>query len=139
MITDGENHEDDPVEAARTAAEMGVRVYTIGVGSAQGQPIPMDGELLRDRGGEIVVTRLDEEALREIAQAGNGAYVHAGNEEFGLNPVIDDIRKMEAEEFNSVVFEEYDERYMYFFGIALALLVLEMLIGERRPKKKLFE
>ena len=139
VITDGENHEDDPVEAARTAAEMGVRVYTIGVGSAQGQPIPMDGELLRDRGGEIVVTRLDEEALREIAQAGNGAYVHAGNEEFGLNPVIDDIRKMEAEEFNSVVFEEYDERYMYFFGIALALLVLEMLIGERRPKKKLFE
>ena len=139
VITDGENHEDDPVEAAKTAAEMGVRVYTIGVGSVQGQPIPMNGELLRDRNGDIVVTRLDEDILREIARAGNGAYVHAGNEEFGLNPVIDNIRKMEAEEFNSVVFEEYDERYMYFFGIALALLVLEMLIGERRPKKKLFD
>ncbi len=139
VITDGENHEDDPVEAARTAAGMGIRVYTIGVGSAEGQPIPMGGELLRDRNGEIVVTRLDEDALKEIAQAGGGAYVHAGNEEFGLNPVIDDIRKMEAKEFNSVVFEEYDEQYMYFFGIALALFVLEMLVGSRRPKRKLFE
>ena len=139
VITDGENHEDDPVEAARTAAGMGIRVYTIGVGSAEGQPIPMGGELLRDRNGEIVVTRLDEDALKEIAHAGGGAYVHAGNEEFGLNPVIDDIRKMEAEEFNSVVFEEYDEQYMYFFGIALVLFVLEMLVGSRRPKRKLFE
>ena len=139
VITDGENHEDDPVEAAKTAAEMGVRVYTIGVGSVEGQPIPMNGELMKDRNGDIVVTRLDEEVLREVARAGNGAYVHAGNDEFGLNPVIDDIRKLEAEEFNSVVFEEYDERYMYFFGIALALFVLEMLIGERRSKKKLFD
>ena len=73
-----------------------------------------------------------------MADAGNGAYVHAGNEEFGLNPIIDDIKKMEDEEFNSVVFEEYDEQYMYFFAAALLLLVLEMLIGERRIKKKLF-
>ena len=139
VISDGENHEDDPVEAASQAAEMGIRVYTIGVGSAQGQPIPMDGELLRDKDGNIVVTRLDEETLRAVAKAGNGAYIHAGNEEFGLNPVIDDIRRMEDEELGSIVFEEYDEQYMYFFAIALALFVLEMLVGERRPRRKLFE
>ena len=139
VITDGENHEDDPVEAARTAASMGVKVYTIGVGSAEGQPIPVNGELLRDRSGEIVVTRLDEQTLRDVAAAGGGAYVHAGNEEFGLNPILDDIRRMEAEEFNSIVFEEYDEQYMYFFGIALVLFVLEMLVGSRRSKRKLFE
>ncbi len=138
IITDGENHEDDAVEAARQAAEMGVKIYTIGVGSLQGQPIPVDGELLKDREGNIVVTRLDEGTLQQIAQAGGGAYVHAGNEEFGLNPIIDDIRKMEDEEFSSVVFEEYDEQYMYFFAIAFALLVLEMLIGDRRWKKQLF-
>ncbi|MCQ2161368.1 MAG: VWA domain-containing protein [Bacteroidales bacterium] len=138
LITDGENHEDDAVDAARQAAEMGVKVYTIGVGSAQGQPIPMDGDLLKDREGNIVVTRLDESTLQQVAQAGGGAYVHAGNEEFGLNPIIDDIRKMEDEEFNSVVFEEFDEQYMYFFAIAFALLVLEMLIGDRKWKKQLF-
>ena len=138
VITDGENHADDPVAAARQAAELGCKVYTVGVGSAHGQPIPVDGELLKDRDGNIVVTRLDEKTLREVAQAGGGAYVHAGNEEFGLNPIIDDIRRMEAEKFNSVVFEEYDEQYMYFFAAALLLFVLEALIGERRPKRRLF-
>ena len=139
VISDGENHEDDPVAAAKQAAELGIKVYTIGVGSAEGQPIPVNGELLKDKDGNIVVTRLDEETLRNVAKAGGGAYIHAGGEEFGLNPIIQDIRSMEDEEFGSVVFEEYDEQYMYFFGIALLLLVLEMLIGERKPRRKLFE
>ena len=139
VISDGENHEDDPVAAAKEAAENGIRVYTVGVGSAEGQPIPYEGSLMKDKDGEIVVTKLDEDMLRQVAKAGNGAYVHAGNDEFGLNPIIDDIRRMEDEEFGSLVFEEYDEQYMYFFGIALALLVIEMLIGERRPKKKWFD
>lgn len=139
LITDGENHEDDPVEAARQAAEMGVKVYAIGVGSAQGQPIPFDGELLKDNNGDIVVTKLDENTLVEVAKAGNGAYVHAGNDEFGLNPIIDDIRKMNDEQFNSIVFEEFDEQYMYFFGIALMLFVIEMLIGRRKAGRHIFD
>ena len=140
VISDGENHEDDPVAAAKDAAEFGIKVYTIGVGSAEGQPIPVEGgSLLRDQKGEIVVTKLDEKTLREIARAGNGAYIHAGNEEFGLNPIVQDIRRLEDEEFGSIVFEEYDEQYMYFFGIALLLFVIEMLIGERKPRRKLFE
>ena len=139
VITDGENHEDDAVAAAAQAAEVGVKVYTIGVGSQEGQPIPMDGGLLKDKEGNIVVTRLDEETLKQIAQAGGGAYVHAGNDEFGLTPIISEIQKMQDEEFNSVMFEEYDEQFMYFLGVALALLVLEMLIGERRSRRHLFE
>ena len=139
VISDGENHEDDPVAAAKQAAELGIKVYTIGVGSADGQPIPVNGGLLRDKEGNIVVTRLDEETLRKVAQAGGGAYIHAGGEEFGLNPIIQDIRAMEDEEFGSIVFEEYDEQYMYFFGAALLLFVLEMLVGERKPRRKLFE
>ncbi len=139
VISDGENHEDDPVAAAKQAAELGIKVYTIGVGSAEGQPIPVNGELLKDKDGNIVVTRLDEETLRNVAKAGGGAYIHAGGEEFGLNPIIQDIRRMEDEEFGSVVFEEYDEQYMNFFGIALLLFVIEMIIGERKPRRKLFE
>ena len=138
VITDGENHEDDPVEAAKQAAELGIRIYTIGVGSLRGEPIPLDGDLMKDKDGNIVVTRLDESTLQKVAEAGNGAYVHAGNEEFGLNPIINDLRRLEAETFNSVVFEEYDEQYMYFFAVALALLVIEMLIGERRWKRRMF-
>ena len=138
VITDGENHEDDPVAAAAQAAEMGVRVFTIGVGSPEGKPIPMDGELLKDKNGEIVVTRLDEKVLQDVAQAGNGVYVRAGNTEFGLNPIIDNIRKLEDERYSSVVFEEFDEQFMYFLGIALFFFVLEMLIGDRKSKKHLF-
>ena len=139
VISDGENHEDDAVAAAKQAAELGIKVYTIGVGSAEGQPIPLNGELMKDRQGNIVVTKLNEQMLRDIARAGGGAYIHAGGEEFGLNPIIQDIRKMEDEEFGSVVFEEYDEQYMYFFGAALLLFVIEMLIGERKPRRKLFQ
>ena len=139
VISDGEDHEADAVESAKQAAELGIKVYTIGVGSAEGQPIPMDGGLLKDRSGEIVVTRLNEQMLRDIARAGGGAYIHAGNEEFGLNPIIDDIRRMEDEEFGSVVFEEYDDEFMYFLGAALLCFVIETLIGRRKPRRKLFE
>ena len=104
VITDGENHEDDP-----------------------------------DKDGNIVVTHLDEDTMQKVADAGNGAYVHAGNEEFGLNPIINDINKLEEEYYKSVVFEEYDEQYMYFFAVALVLLAIEMLIGERRWKRRMFE
>ena len=138
VITDGENHEDDPVAAAKQAAEMGVRVFTIGVGSPEGKPIPMDGELLKDKDGNIVVTRLDEKVLQEVAQAGNGVYVRAGNSEFGLNPIIDDIRRMEDEKYSSIVFEEYDEQFMYFLAIALFFFVIEILVGDRKSKKHLF-
>lgn len=137
VITDGENHEDDPVAAAKQAADMGIKVFTIGVGSAEGKPIPYKGELLKDKDGNIVVSRLDEKTLKEIAAAGNGAYVRAGMSEFGLNPIVDDIRRMDEEMFNSVVFEEFDEQYMYFFAIALVLLVAEMLVGERKARRHL--
>ena len=139
VITDGENHEDDPVAAARQAAELGVRVFTIGVGSPQGTMIPMgDGQYLEDRDGNPVVTRLDDKVLQEVADAGKGLYVHAGNREFGLDPVIEEISRMDDEEYNSIVFEEYDELYMYFLAVAFFFLVLEMLIGDRRSKRHLF-
>lgn len=138
VITDGENHEDDAVDAAKQVAETGIRVFTIGVGSVRGVPIPYKGELMKDKEGEIVVTRLDEGTLQQIAAAGNGAYIHAGNEEFGLNPIIEEIKKLEDEKFNSVVFEDFDEQYMYFFAAALLFFVIEMLVGERRPKRRMF-
>lgn len=138
LITDGENHEDDPVAAARMAAENGIRVFCVGVGSPEGKPIPMDGDLLKDENGEIVVTRLDEKILRDVAQAGNGIYVRAGNTEFGLNPIISDIKEMDAKQFKSVVFEDFDEQFMYFLGIALFFLIIEFMFSDKRNVKRLF-
>lgn len=138
IITDGENHEDDPVAAARQAADMGIRVFVIGVGSPEGKMIPVGGDYLRDKNGDIVVTRLDEAVLTEVASAGKGLYVRAGNSEFGLNPIIQEIRKMDDEQYNSVVFAEYDEMYMYFLAVAVFFLVLEMLVGDRKSRLDLF-
>ena len=85
------------------------------------------------------MTRLDEKVLQDVAAAGNGVYVRAGNNEFGLNPIIEDIRKMDDERYNSIVFEEYDEQFMYFLAIALFFFVVEMLVGDRRSAKHLFK
>lgn len=138
LITDGEDHEGDVLEAAKAIAEQGIRIYCIGVGSPQGKPIPIGGSLMKDSSGEIVVTRLDEDILQEIAGVGGGKYVRAGTTEFGLNPVIEDIRTIDKEEFNSIVFEDFDEQYMYFFAIALFFLILELLVPERKARRKLF-
>jgi len=139
LITDGEDHEGDVIEAAKNVAQEGIRIYTIGVGSPQGKPIPFNGELMKDSGGEIVVSRLDEGILQEIASIGNGKYARAGNSEFGLNPIIDDIRQLDKENFQSVVFEDFDEQFMYFFAIALFFLILELIVPGTRAKKRLFK
>lgn len=135
LITDGEDHEDDPIAAAKTAGELGAVIYTIGIGSQEGKPIPMaDGELLKDREGNIVVTRLDEETLLQVAQAGKGKYIRAGNSDFGLEAIVDQIKNMDKETFSSVVFEDFNEQYMYFFGIALIFLILEFIITDRKGR-----
>ena len=139
LISDGEDHEGEAIEAARAIAEQGIRIYCIGVGSPQGKPIPKNGSLLKDASGEIVVTRLNEEILQEIAGAGNGKYVRAGAAEFGLNPIIDDIRTLDKEQFNSVVFEDFDEQFMYFFAIALFFLILELLVSDTKARRHLFK
>ena len=139
LISDGEDHEGNVLETAETIAEEGIRIYCVGVGSAKGEPIPMGGDMLRDKEGNIVVTRLDEKTLQEIAVAGNGEYVRAAAGEFGLNPIIDNIRSIEAAKFKSVVFEDFDEQYMYFFGIALLFFILEMIVGQKRSRRQLFK
>jgi len=136
LITDGENHEDDPIEVAKVARETGINVYTIGIGSDAGKPIPMaNGELLKDKDGNIVVTKLDEQTLVKVAEAGGGAYVRAGNSDFGLDAIVEKIRELDKLTYKSIVFEDFDEQYMYFFGIALFFFILELLIGERRGRK----
>lgn len=139
VITDGENHEDDAIAAAKLAAENGVRVFTIGVGSQDGTVIMLpDGSYIRDENGKEVVTKLDGVTLAKIAEAGMGVYIQAGNREFGLEPIIDEIKNMDDEVTSRVVYEEYEELYMYFVAAALFFLIIQMLIGDRRSKIHLF-
>ncbi len=138
IITDGENHEDDPVAAAQEASKNGIFVHTIGMGLPQGSPIPVlrngQTDYLRDNEGNVVVTKLDETTLEEIAAAGNGIYVRANNAQVGLNALFDEIAKMEKEEMETLVYSEYDDQFQYFFAIGLFLLLFEFVILERKNK-----
>lgn len=135
IISDGEDHEEGAVEAAKSAKELGIVIYTIGIGTPEGKPIPMeDGQLLKDKEGNIVVTRLNESSLAMIAEAGGGSYIKAGNSDFGLDEIVDRVKNLEKEGFSSVVFEDFDEQYFYFLAIALLFFILELLVTERRGK-----
>ena len=136
LITDGEDHEEEALEAARMAKESGVRIFCIGIGSEQGKPIPLpNGDLLKDEQGNIVVTKLDEAGLVEIARIGTGSYVRAGNGDFGLEAIVDGIHELDRQMYSSEVFEDFDEQYMYFFGIALFFLLLEFVVNNRKGRR----
>lgn len=139
VLSDGENHEDDPIEAAKKAAEQGIYVYAIGIGSPQGSPIPASSQenetaFLKDKDGNVVVSKLDEETLSKVAVAGNGNYIRATNTQLGLLPLFDDFNKMQKTEMKDKIYSEYDDQFQYLFGIALFLLVLEFIILERKNK-----
>jgi len=148
IISDGESHEDDPISAAQTAQRSGTIIHTIGIGSPEGAPIPIyrgnvKTGFRRDRDGNTVMTRLDEETLRRIASITGGSYTRATNSDVGLDRIFDEIKKMEKGTYESMVFSNYDSRYMYFLAFAIILLLLEMLIYDRKGKWfrkfKLFE
>ena len=138
VITDGENHEDDPVAAAKAASDNGIIVHAIGMGLPQGSPIPVlkngQKDYLKDRDGNVVITKLDEQMLEKVAVAGGGIYVRANNAQVGLNTLFDEINKMEKEEMESRIYSEYDDQFQYFFAIGLFLLLLEFVILERKNR-----
>jgi len=140
VITDGENHEDDAVKMASAAAESDINVYTIGMGLPKGSPIPEFNNngrqtgFKKDRQGNTVVTKLNENMLQQIAAAGNGIYVRANNTQAGLSKVFDEINKLEKTEFESKMFSDYEDRFQYFIAISILLLIIELLIFERKSK-----
>lgn len=132
LITDGENHDDDAVAVAKRAAEQGIRIYTIGIGTPEGAPIEIDGEFIRDEQGEMVVSKLNEEMLAQIADLTGGAYVRATKQDIGLDEIVRSINEMEQSELSTVRFEEFNEQYQYLLIAALMLLVAEFFLLARR-------
>lgn len=132
LITDGESHDDDAVAVAKRAAEQGIRIYTIGIGTPEGAPIEIDGEFIRDEQGEMVVSKLNEEMLAQIADLTGGAYVRATKQDIGLDEIVRSINEMEQSELSTVRFEEFNEQYQYLLIAALVLLVAEFFLLARR-------
>ena len=132
LITDGENHEQDALASAEAAAARGIKIYTIGIGTPEGAPIRIGNEFIRDEEGEMVVSKLDEKSLEEIALTTGGAYIRADNRTVGLQEIIEQINATEKSQFTTQIFEEFDEKYQYFVAAALLLILLEMAVLGRK-------
>ena len=137
IITDGENHEDDAVVAAKEAAGKDVMVNVIGMGSANGSPIPIyqNGKQVgfhTDSAGHTVISKLDETMCKEITAAGQGAYVRATNANVGLNIIMDQISKVQRKTYDSKSFKDFEDRFQFLLGFAFALLIVEFFISNRK-------
>ncbi len=135
IITDGENHEGGAVEAAKEVRDKGIVVYVLGIGSAKGAPIPVaGGGYMTDQAGETVITKLNEDMCKEIADAGGGRYIHVDNTSSAMNQLDDEIAKLQKGEVTISNFNEYNEQFQAFGIIVIILLILEIVILERKGK-----
>lgn len=139
LITDGENHEEDALEMAETANNKGIRLFTIGMGSEKGAPIPLkNGSLktgyLKDANGETVITQLDAEMLETLAEAGDGFFHRATNVDAGLNRILDEISAMEKSDFGSKLYTDYEDRYPFALALAALFFTIELFLGNKKPK-----
>ena len=134
LITDGENHEDDAIAAAKKANELGMQVFVIGIGKPEGAPIPKPGtnDYFKDRSGQVVVSRLNEEMCQQIAVAGNGAYVRCDNTNTAMRALQQELDRIATTELESTVYADYNEQYQSFVLIALLLLAIEFFILSRK-------
>ena len=139
IITDGENHEDDAIESAKSATEQGVKVYTIGMGSEQGTPIPIynNGAKVgyrQDHSGQTIMTKLNSVMLEDIAEAGKGKFIHATNSDDGLSIMLKELNSLDKKEFKAKMYTSFENQYQLFIAIALVLLLIDFIIGENKSK-----
>jgi Ca-activated chloride channel homolog len=139
VISDGENHEGDVQAACKMAVEKGIRIFTIGMGLPEGARIPLnDGpynkDFRRDKDGNFVVTRLNEQILAEVAATGGGKYYRANSREMGLSSMLAQLKKLDKVEMEYKVYSEFDEKFPVFIWVALGLLLLDSVILSRRNK-----
>lgn len=134
VITDGEDHEGGALEAAEAAKKAGMRVYVLGVGSTQGSPIPIPGtgDYMKDNTGNTVMSALNEDMCRQVAQAGGGAYIHVENNSAAQDQLDNELNKLSKKETTSTVYSEFDEQFQAVAILALLLLILEICVFDRR-------
>ena len=133
LITDGEDHQGGAEEAAKDAKSKGIKVFILGIGSTKGAPIPLgNGDYLKDRQGQTVMTAVNEDMCKRVAAAGSGTYIHVDNTGDAEKTLDSEIAKMQKGELNSVVYSEYDEQFQAFAILALLLLIAEIIVLDRK-------
>lgn len=133
LVTDGEDHEGGALEAARAAKKAGVRVFVLGIGSTSGSPIPDgNGGYIKDNTGTEVMSALNEQMCRDIAQAGGGAYMHVDNTSLAQQQLARELAIMQKGDISSMVYSEYDEQFQAFALLALVLLIADVLILRKK-------
>lgn len=139
IITDGETHDEEALQKVAECAENGIRVFTIGLGLAEGAPIPVynNGTITgfkKDKTGSTIITRLDETMLQQIADAGKGIYVRANNSQVGLSRIFDEIKRLETNTYDVKSYSDYEDRFQYFIAIAMLFIFLNFIINERKSR-----
>ena len=132
LITDGEAHDSGALAAAEVAAKEGITICAIGIGTPEGQTLKINGNYIEDESGNMVVTKLNEELLQQIAAATEGIYTRSRNDDFGLEGIIRKLDEVEAAEFTERIFDEYEEQYQWFLGVAILMLAIEAIVLSRR-------
>jgi len=138
LLTDGEDHHSKPVEAAKEAAKQGIKIFTVGIGNPTGEPIPEKDETgksdyVRDASGNVVMSRLDEATLQQIASVSGGTYIHVdGTAADALEPIVAAVNGAEKHQLDETVQRRYAERFQIFIGLAVILLAIERTISTRR-------
>ncbi|MEG1649671.1 MAG: VWA domain-containing protein [Rikenellaceae bacterium] len=132
LISDGEDHGGDISGVVNSITEAGIPIHVVGIGSPEGAPITIGGQQMKDENGAMVVSKLGEEMLQQMALTTGGSYIRATNQSMGLDEIIKQIRKMDNKEFSSMVFDEYNEQFQYILAISLFLLLIEFVILERK-------
>jgi Ca-activated chloride channel homolog len=136
LISDGENHEAEAIESAAKAANSGIMINTIGIGSENGVPIPLiqNGNIKgyrKDKDGNTVITKLNASILKEIASKGNGVYVQASQADLGLDAILDKIAELDKAKIESKMYTDYEDQFQWFIGLCLIVLTLEFVFTER--------
>ena len=139
LISDGEDHSEGAIDAAEEASKLGLKIITIGIGTAKGGPIPLkeNGRVLsfkRDQNNAVVVTKLNEESLKVISKNTKGGYVNGNNTKEVLEYVKNALDNIEKTEFEAQQFTDYNSQFQWFLGIAFFLLLLDVFFLERKTK-----
>jgi Ca-activated chloride channel family protein len=139
ILSDGEDHEEKFDAAAKEVLDQGIKIFTIGVGTKKGGPIPIkrNGKFLgykKDNKGEVVITQLHDETLKDIASKGKGDYIYGNNTDKTIEFIENILNNAEKKEFEVKQFSDFKDQFQWFVGLGLLFLVLDVFLFQKKTK-----